>query len=371
LTLPHKGGGLLTSYFSLDENTCNGQVQHYSGFGEVSAQKTRINQNLKSGLGREVEIRGSFMTSIDLSSADIDDIDLLLLLDASKPSGTTAKQSEETTGRSRAVLLPRLKKLAEKGLCIRKEIPHRNPGMPPTYVYELSPNIFAGDIQKVRQKLISLSQGNTQNFETIEIDELENKNDTRLPFSQSTLSTIEALNQIRAANRQSHLLLLKLIIDNGQITISQVVKRTERKVQTVHLQIEKLRKLGFLERFKRSDGGTKEFIYFISSQVKKEELASYIASELPRDDTQIKADTSAPLTTKDEVKAEITEMLNQTASTSSNQPSKNTSDDSVVWARLLLEKFPDFDPSWSEDVQTKWFEAFDRLMKMGEVKKSP
>lgn len=362
---------MLTSYFSLDENTCNGQVQHYSGFGEVSPQKTLINQSLKSRLGRGVEIRGSFMTSIDLSNGDIDDIDLLLLLDASKPNGTTAKQSEETTGRSRAVLLPRLKKLAEKGLCVRKEIPHRNPGMPPTYVYELSPNIFAGDIQKVRQKLISLTQGNTQNFETTEIDELETENDTRSPFSQSTWSTSEALNQIRAANRQSHLQLLKLIIDNEQITISQVVKRTGRKVQTVHLQIEKLRKLGLIERLKRSDGGTKEFIYFISPQVNKEELASYIASELPRDDTQIKADTRALSTTKDEVKAEITEMLNQTASTSSNQPSKNTSDDSVVWARLLLEKFPDFDPSWSEDVQTKWFEAFDRLMKMGEVNKSP
>ncbi len=35
------------------------------------------------------------------------------------------------------------------------------------------------------------------------------------------------------------------------------------------------------------------------------------------------------------------------------------------WARLLLEKFPSFDPSWPDDVKAKWFDAFDRLMSTG------
>jgi hypothetical protein len=33
------------------------------------------------------------------------------------------------------------------------------------------------------------------------------------------------------------------------------------------------------------------------------------------------------------------------------------------WSQMLLAKFPSFDPAWPDDVKTKWFESFDRLMK--------
>jgi hypothetical protein len=38
---------------------------------------------------------------------------------------------------------------------------------------------------------------------------------------------------------------------------------------------------------------------------------------------------------------------------------------SMSWKELLLSKFPNFDPSWPNDVQLKWFEAFDELLKRG------
>jgi hypothetical protein len=31
--------------------------------------------------------------------------------------------------------------------------------------------------------------------------------------------------------------------------------------------------------------------------------------------------------------------------------------------KLLIDKFPGFDPTWSDDVKLKWFEAFDELLK--------
>ncbi len=34
-----------------------------------------------------------------------------------------------------------------------------------------------------------------------------------------------------------------------------------------------------------------------------------------------------------------------------------------AWDRMLLTKFPTFDPNWSEDVKLKWFSAFDELLK--------
>jgi len=32
-------------------------------------------------------------------------------------------------------------------------------------------------------------------------------------------------------------------------------------------------------------------------------------------------------------------------------------------SQILLSKFPSFDPAWPEEVQKRWFDAFDKLMK--------
>ncbi len=37
----------------------------------------------------------------------------------------------------------------------------------------------------------------------------------------------------------------------------------------------------------------------------------------------------------------------------------------VGWHQMLLAKFPSFDPSWAPEVQAKWFDMFDRLMRAG------
>lgn len=37
----------------------------------------------------------------------------------------------------------------------------------------------------------------------------------------------------------------------------------------------------------------------------------------------------------------------------------------VAWWEMVLAKFPTFDPTWSEDVKLKWFEAFDTLLRRG------
>ncbi|MGD1118989.1 MAG: DUF5343 domain-containing protein [Dehalococcoidales bacterium] len=39
--------------------------------------------------------------------------------------------------------------------------------------------------------------------------------------------------------------------------------------------------------------------------------------------------------------------------------------ESSSWNGMLLSKFPNFDPSWSDDLKLKWFAAFDELLKKG------
>lgn len=43
----------------------------------------------------------------------------------------------------------------------------------------------------------------------------------------------------------------------------------------------------------------------------------------------------------------------------------NTEDNTAIssWDKMLLTKFPTFDPDWSDDVKLKWFTAFDELMR--------
>jgi hypothetical protein len=43
----------------------------------------------------------------------------------------------------------------------------------------------------------------------------------------------------------------------------------------------------------------------------------------------------------------------------------NTEDTGTIssWDKMLLTKFPTFDPNWSDDVKLKWFTAFDELMR--------
>ncbi len=37
----------------------------------------------------------------------------------------------------------------------------------------------------------------------------------------------------------------------------------------------------------------------------------------------------------------------------------------IGWLNLLLSKFPSFDPAWPDEVKSKWFDAFERLMQRG------
>jgi hypothetical protein len=54
--------------------------------------------------------------------------------------------------------------------------------------------------------------------------------------------------------------------------------------------------------------------------------------------------------------------VEQTASVTATQ--QNANSPSVnAWAEQLLSKFPEFDPTWPDEVKMKWFDAFDRLMK--------
>jgi hypothetical protein len=44
------------------------------------------------------------------------------------------------------------------------------------------------------------------------------------------------------------------------------------------------------------------------------------------------------------------------------QPPAEQPPATISWEQMLLSKFPSFDPEWPDDVKSKWFDAFDKLM---------
>jgi hypothetical protein len=65
--------------------------------------------------------------------------------------------------------------------------------------------------------------------------------------------------------------------------------------------------------------------------------------------------------------------------TPGRKPSKRTNKNGAVpqgngeippqsaWHTMLLDKFPNFDPAWNDDIKQKWFAAFDELLKKGPI----
>ena len=51
-------------------------------------------------------------------------------------------------------------------------------------------------------------------------------------------------------------------------------------------------------------------------------------------------------------------------------PAANSGSGKTTWDEMVLAKFPTFDPSWSDDIKLKWFEAFDTLLKRGPVSRT-
>lgn len=58
----------------------------------------------------------------------------------------------------------------------------------------------------------------------------------------------------------------------------------------------------------------------------------------------------------------------QADQTSGNGPMTGaSSNEQMSWSKLLLSKFPSFDPNWSSEVQSKWFDMFEKMMASGQV----
>jgi hypothetical protein len=92
--------------------------------------------------------------------------------------------------------------------------------------------------------------------------------------------------------------------------------------------------------------------------------------------TELASDAGIPLSpfiTKKSKNSRQTQVTEKIPKKTGNRTNQNAPVPQVMelvprqmsWKELLLTKFPSFDPNWPTDVQIKWFEAFDELLKRG------
>jgi len=249
---------------------------------------------------------------------------LAVLEMAAQPSGIRASEAASILGLSRSAARTWL----EKKDLIRKEIPHKNPRMPPTYIYHLQGNISIEDLRR--------------SLETSSLETLENSALEKPPFDPHL-----ALFSLKPSSREEHLKVLSLVEKRGTASLNQVTEGLSgSRKQTIHSRLERLRNLGFLEREKRQGVGTQEFFYFLSPNVSLNEINSLRSSY--GDPDSLKS-----LSTAD--KAEVHNLTNSLP---------ETSDPYAVLAKQLVQKLPEFDPTWSDDFKKAWFSSYEQLVKM-------
>src|SRR5262249_23493371 len=82
-------------------------------------------------------------------------------------------------------------------------------------------------------------------------------------------------------------------------------------------------------------------------------LSPYIKSPRNMRGARVKGDRSA-------ITGQLPRVTEDNADSTSAEPTKRAS-----WLELLLSKFPQFDPTWPDEVKSRWLEAFDHLAQMG------
>lgn len=195
------------------------------------------------------------------------------------------------------------------------------------------------------------------------------------PSKFSGKSVQERILDIRPSSRGDHILLLRVIFDSPdkELSMNELSCQTGIKPQNIHNRLRRLEEIGLLVRQKRNGQanslgrGTKEYIYCFSPDIQLNEMSAFLEDEKRGEGyvsvtntvySAIKA--AKPMQAKSDVPVETVSLI---ASQKPNIPQQSASKDSL--AEILIKKLPEFDPSWNEEMQAKWFASYERLIALG------
>jgi predicted transcriptional regulator len=227
-----------------------------------------------------------------------------------------------------------LDKLEAEDLVTHREIPHRNPGMPGTYVYA------------TREELREHSKAILDLLEQARLDAQTVVSDTPA-IQASDTNLAQRLQKIRPSSRTDHFKLVRLIAQSGPLTMNDLASTTGLRPQNVHSRLRRLVQLKVLVRIKEA---AQEFNYHLARDITKDAVEAFGANIEP---------------VRPPIQEVSTEMTRKPTSFHHEVSEQSKSFD---LAKTLAEKMPSFDASWSPEVQEKWFasiESIERIAALG------
>lgn len=263
------------------------------------------------------------------------------------------KQIEEEVDSTTARVTLRLKWLQEAGAISYDEQPHENQGMPPSYLYFSNKMPSTQTLRRYLTEARERGATNTTPSESLNGTLMAGlKGNSSRACELATISDFLAGLKRNAADSYTKLLLH--FAQNEEITMKQAEEITGELRQTNHGRFKRLVEAGILLRDKkRSAEGKLEYHYFLSPEVSKDE----IAAEASRRNISINGETQennhnleVPTETMTDSKLPAPAQLGQRLRPSATE--------------LLLEKLPEFDPTWPEDVKASWLKSYQELINM-------
>jgi predicted transcriptional regulator/DNA-binding transcriptional MerR regulator len=185
-------------------------------------------------------------------------------------------------------------------------------------------------------------------------------------------SVRERILDIRPSSRKDHVQLLRTIYDSSdkELSMNELSRQTGIRPQNIHARLRRLEDIGLLARRKRNGKpnalgrSTKEYIYCIPSDIPLDEIKEFLNNENQLENQAPNPSTEKPIEKVIKtMEAQADASPKEIDSIASKEPvsSKNAS-----LAEILIKKLPEFDPSWNEEMQAKWFASYERLIALGD-----
>lgn len=179
-------------------------------------------------------------------------------------------------------------------------------------------------------------------------------------------SLLERYSAAKKGARENSLIeydtVLTLIAQARQLSMNELSFIFDVPPQNIHVKLKRLLKYGLIEREKREGRkGVREYQHFLASDVDPAELQALTGDDLPS-------------TVRDRLQNVIQGKLIQvhqptsgrvetTLPTTESQESIFQAPQAKSSADVLISKLPDFDPTWSKDMQNRWMASFEAITK--------
>lgn len=178
--------------------------------------------------------------------------------------------------------------------------------------------------------------------------------------SVSNATLRERYLSIKQGSKTEYAILLTLIRRAGELSMNEAASLKGVAPQNIHVKLKRLEDKGLLAREKRAGRqNIKEYQYFLAEDIDPNELQKLTGDDLPPEINERLQQLLAG--TPIDVAKPVDRIETVRPIMPKDQETQRLSFLPKTVADQLLNKLPDFDPTWPEDMQNRWMASFEAI----------